>query len=213
MPSKILDESKVRMEVSEVMTSTVISIPSNVSVEFAAKQMLDSNVGSIIIAPVKGENQSLGIITERDIVTRVVAYGKNPAKTTVNEIATRPVITIPPTLNVTEAMTLMAKMNIRRLIIAEDNEIIGNITYRDLLKIAPSLLEIALEYEKIGFGNSQEENELEYHEEDYDADSPTNSMGLSLGFYCSQCGDWCEGSPSGEIDEQPVCDDCYHQEE
>ena len=199
------------MEISEVMTSTVHTIYPDETVKFAAKLILDNNVGSIILQPRKGQKEPLGIITERDIVTRVVAVGKDPEKTAVSEIATKPVITAPPTLDIREAMTLMARMNIRRLIVVENNAVIGIVTYRDLLRVAPSLIEIASEYEKIGLGN-QENSDYELGYEDYDEDSDTNPGDLSLGFYCSMCGEWTEGSPYGESEDEPICADCFENE-
>ncbi len=204
-------ESKIKMDISEVMTSTVHSIYPDQSVADAAKLMLDNCVGSIMIQPKKGEKKPLGIITERDIVTRVVAIGKNPAKITVDEIATKPVITASPTLDVAKAMSLMAKMNIRRLIIVEENIVAGIVTYRDLLRVTPSLLEIALEYERIGFGNQRETDMIiDYAFGDYDEDSELNQKDLSLGFYCSECGQWCEGSPSNDEIDAPLCGDCIN---
>lgn len=196
------------MQISEVMTSTVYSIYPDQTVMEAAEQMLKNCVGSIVIQPKKGEKKPLGIITERDIVTRVVALKKDPAKTLVDNIATKPVITVSPTLDISKAMTLMAKMNIRRLIIVEDNNVVGIVTYRDLLRVAPSLLEISLEYEKIGFGNQNEDEIVDFADEDFDEDSDQED--LSLGFYCSECGNWCEEE---SIDDQTICSDCLNLDE
>lgn len=196
------------MEVSEVMTSTVFSIYPDQTVEDAAKLMLKKKVGCIIIQPRKGEKTPLGIITERDIVTRVVAVGKNPSDVMVDEIATKPVVSANPSLDVAKAMSIMAKLNIRRLIIVENNNVVGIVTYRDLLKIAPGLLEIALEYEKIGFGTKTEDDIIDLADEDYDKDSELNSPDLSLGFYCCLCGEWFEDEPIYNSDDQPLCSDC-----
>ncbi|NHJ05328.1 MAG: CBS domain-containing protein [Candidatus Heimdallarchaeota archaeon] len=214
MNKGISNDSKIKMEISEVMTSTVYTIFPKDSVEAAAKLMLENNVGSIILAPGKGGKEPLGIITERDIVTRVVALGLDPAKVVVGDIATKPVVTAPQNLDIREAMKLMARMSIRRLIVVEDNIVIGIVTYRDLLRVAPSLIEIALEYERI---NYRDEDELDYKMgyEDYDKDSDfaSNDLHLSLGFYCSKCGEWNEESPCGDDDDQPLCSDCYSDED
>ncbi len=202
------NDSKVHMEISEVMTSTVHTISPSESVEAAAKKMLEHKVGSIIIQSKEVKPKPLGIITERDIVTRVVAIGKNPAKIPVDEIATRPVITAPPSLDVAEAMSLMARLNIRRLIVVEGNNVSGICTYRDLLRVAPSLIEVAFEYEKIGFRKKQHPNEIDTVYEDYDKDSELNNQDLTLGFYCTMCGDRFDDAPFGD-DDQPLCSDCF----
>ncbi|MBK5111986.1 MAG: CBS domain-containing protein [Candidatus Heimdallarchaeota archaeon] len=213
MRDDISSDSRLKMEVSEVMTTTVFSIFQDQTVQEAAKLMLDKSVGCIIIQPRKGEKTPLGIITERDIVTRVVAIGKEPKDVIVDEIATKPVVTANPSLDVAKAMSLMAKLNIRRLIIVENNNVVGIVTYRDLLRIAPGLLEIAMEYEKIGFRGETEDDTMDFADEDYDKDSELNQPDLSLGYYCSSCGEWNEGDPAYDKDDQALCSDCQYLDE
>ena len=204
MPYGSSNNSKTKMDISEVMTSTVFTIFPDQTVEEAAKMMQENEVGCIVLQPRKGERIPLGIVTERDIVTRVVATGNKPSEIPVGEIATRPVITVPLNLDITEAMKMMAKLNIRRIIVVENNNVAGICTYRDLLRVAPSLIEVAMEYEKISFGN-----EPEFEPDFTDEDSELNPDDLSLGFHCAQCGEWCEESPYGDDDSQPLCGDCY----
>lgn len=212
MTKEFNNDSKVQMEISEVMTSTVHTISPSETVEAAAKMMLDNKVGSIIILSKNDNPKPLGIVTERDIVTRVVAIGKDSSKIPVDEIATRPVVTAPPTLDVAEAMSLMARLNIRRLIVVEGNNVSGICTYRDLLRVAPSLIEVALEYEKIGFRNRQDPDEIDTVYEDYDKDSELSHHDLTLGYYCTMCGDRFDDTPLGD-DDQPLCSDCYASQE
>ncbi|RLI67218.1 MAG: hypothetical protein DRP02_12520 [Candidatus Gerdarchaeota archaeon] len=206
------NHSRLKMVLADIMTSNIIAVSTNESVRKAAQLMKQNKVGSIILKGSTKDKNPLGILTERDIVTRVVAEGKDPAKTTVAEIATKPVITASPAMELTKAMELMARMNIRRLIIVENNLCVGIVTYRDLLHVAPSLLEIAFEYEKIGFGNKATEGPFDYDmEEALDRESEDEEhSGLSLGFYCSHCGEYCEGSPLYDTDDQPICSDCYN---
>jgi CBS domain containing-hemolysin-like protein len=143
----------------------------------------------------------------------VVAIGKKPSEVIVDEIATKPVVTANPSLDVSKAMSMMAKLNIRRLIIVENNNVVGIVTYRDLLRIAPGLLEIALEYEKIGFSKDTEDDIIDLAEEDYDSDSELNPHELSLGYYCSSCGEWNEEDPAYDSDDQALCSDCQYLDE
>ncbi|MHA1366270.1 MAG: CBS domain-containing protein, partial [Candidatus Heimdallarchaeota archaeon] len=176
----------------------------------AAKLMRDKNVGSIILKPKKGKVNPIGIVTERDIVTRVVAKGKDPEKVQLRTIATKPVVTVPPEMDITEGMSLLGRLNIRRLVVVDaEKNIVGICTYRDLLKVAPSLIDIALEYEKIGFKDSYKgKDELFIKDEEYDEDSELNPKELSLGYYCSQCGDWSVKSPADYLDDEPICEEC-----
>lgn len=210
MYDSISNDARVKIKIAEVMTSQVIMLHLDQTVIEAAKLMRDKNVGSIIIKPKKGQPKPIGIVTERDIVSRIVAKGKDPSKVQLRTIASKPVVTVPPEMDITEGMSLLGRLNIRRLVVVDaEKKVVGICTYRDLLKVAPSLIEIALEHEKIGFKDIYKgEDELYMDEEDYDKDSELNPNNLSLGFYCSQCGDWSIESPAEYIDEEPVCEEC-----
>ena len=212
MYDNISNEARVKIKIAEVMTSQVIMLHLDQTVMEAAKLMRDKNVGSIILKPKKGQPRPIGIVTERDIVNRIVAKGKDPSKVQLKAIATKPVVTVPPEMDITEGMSKLARLNIRRLVVVDkEKNVLGICTYRDLLKVAPSLIEIALEHKKIGFKDTYKgEDELYMSEKDYDADSESNPYNLTLGFYCSQCGDWSVESPGGYLDEEPVCEECIH---
>jgi signal-transduction protein with cAMP-binding, CBS, and nucleotidyltransferase domain len=201
-------ESRLSMELSELMTSTLQTISYNQTINEAANAMKENQSGSLIVIPKDKEQKPIGIITERDIITKVIALGKDPKKTLVEEIATKPIVTAPPTTDISKAMLLMAKLNIRRLVIVEKNNYIGIVTYRDLLRVVPGLLEIAKEYEKISFGQTEEIDDLDLVEEEYDADSELNNTDLTLGFYCNQCGDYNEDTPIYDADDKPICSEC-----
>ena len=210
MRKGFLSGARTKMEIYEVMTSTVHTIYPEQTVETAAEMMATLKVGSLILEP-KVEDQPLGIITERDIVTRVIASKQDPAKVTVNEIATRPVVTVPPTLEIAEAMALMAKLNIRRLVVVKENKVVGICTYRNLLRVAPKLLEIALEIEQIRKNYSMDDDNELITREDTDFafdDEEEENIQLSLGFYCAQCGEWYEG-PAYEQEDSIICKDCF----
>ncbi|NHJ47648.1 MAG: CBS domain-containing protein [Asgard group archaeon] len=201
-------ESRLSMELSELMTSTLHTISYNQTADEAAKAMKENQSGSLIVTPKDEEQKPIGIVTERDIVTKVIAQGKDPKKTLVEEIATKPIVTAPPTTDISKAIALMAKLKIRRLVIVEKNNYIGIVTYRDLLRVIPGLLEIAKEYEKIGFGQTEEIEDLELVEEEYDSDSVLNNPDLSLGYYCNQCGEYCDGTPIYDVEDKAICGDC-----
>ncbi|MHA1739773.1 MAG: CBS domain-containing protein [Candidatus Heimdallarchaeota archaeon] len=210
MYDKISNDARVKIKIAEVMTTQVIMLHLDQTAMDAAKLMRDKNVGSIILKPKKGKVNPIGIVTERDIVTRVVAKGKDPEKVQLRTIATKPVVTVPPEMDITEGMSLLGRLNIRRLVVVDaEKNIVGICTYRDLLKVAPSLIDIALEYEKIGFKDSYKgKDELFIKDEEYDEDSELNPKELSLGYYCSQCGDWSVKSPADYLDDEPICEEC-----
>jgi CBS domain-containing protein len=125
------------MKVSEVMTTEVESVQLNSTVEEVASIMKVENIGSL---PVVDEDDDLvGIITDRDIVVRCVAEGKNPADTNVEEILSHELETIEPDVDIEEAAQLMADRQIRRLPVCEDGELVGMISIGDLAVKTPRI--------------------------------------------------------------------------
>ena len=118
------------MKVSEVMTTEVETVQMNSTLEEAASIMKVENVWAI---PVVDEDDDLvGIITDRDIVVRCVAEGKDPSDTSVEEVLSHELETIEPDVDVEEAARLMADKQIRRLPVCEDGELVGMISIGDL---------------------------------------------------------------------------------
>jgi CBS domain-containing protein len=97
-----------------------------------ADQMNEHGRGAIVI--VDSKNSPIGIITERDIVRRVVSAGKDPSKTNASDIMSKPVITGDPEMSIYNAALTMTKYNIRRLPIVRDNTIYGIVTASDMAK-------------------------------------------------------------------------------
>jgi len=104
------------MNVKDVMTSGVVSIGADASVEQAAAEMKDHNIGFL---PVLSENKVFGVVTDRDIVIRAIAARKNPRATRIREIATTDYIGCRPDAALGDVNQLMAKHKIRRLLIVD----------------------------------------------------------------------------------------------
>jgi CBS domain-containing protein len=121
-------------KVREVMTADPKTIEPSTPVADAAKLMRDQDVGPIPIV----ENGSLtGILTDRDIVLRVVAEGKDPSSTTAGEVASRDLVTIDPEQTMDEALRLMAQHQVRRLPVAEeDGRLVGIVAQADVARSA-----------------------------------------------------------------------------
>jgi len=96
----------------------------------AARIMKDADTG---IVPVVDGDRLVGTITDRDIAIRVVAEGKDPQATKVDEVATRELVTIDPDQDLDEALRLMAKHQVRRLpVVEEDGRPVGIISQADV---------------------------------------------------------------------------------
>jgi signal-transduction protein with cAMP-binding, CBS, and nucleotidyltransferase domain len=102
------------------------------SVSEVSKQMNESGKGSVIV--VDQNNRPVGIVTERDVVRKVVALDKDPKKITASEIMSKPLISVGPEAYVYDAALIMTKYRIRRLPIVRDNTLLGIVTSTDLAR-------------------------------------------------------------------------------
>ena len=120
-------------QVQILMTSIPLqTATSEDTVETISNKMNENQVGSVVV--VNEKNHPLGIVTERDIVRRVISEGKDPKITKVADINTTSLITIDPETSVYDAALIMTKYRIRRLPVVKDNTLYGIITSDDLVK-------------------------------------------------------------------------------
>ena len=120
--------------IRDLMTTNPRSLESGSTVMEAARLMRDEDAG--IIPVVEGE-KLVGTVTDRDIAIRVVAEGKSPESVTVGEIASRELVTIDPQQELDEALRLMARHQIRRLpVVEEDGRLVGIVAQADIARNA-----------------------------------------------------------------------------
>jgi CBS domain-containing protein len=120
--------------ITDVMSVNPCSIDADKPVAHAAKMMKDEDVG---LAPIVEGNRLVGTLTDRDIVTRVVAEGRDPQSVTVREVASTQLVTIDPQEDLDEALRLMASNQIRRLpVVEEDGRLIGVVAQADIAREA-----------------------------------------------------------------------------
>jgi CBS domain-containing protein len=118
--------------VRDAMTSNPRSIELSTMVADAASLMKSEDVGSL---PIVEGDQLVGMVTDRDIVIRVVAEGKDLQATTVGEIASRDLVTVDPEQDLDEALRLMAQHQVRRLPVAEeDGRLVGILAQADIAR-------------------------------------------------------------------------------
>ncbi|MBI2185267.1 MAG: CBS domain-containing protein [Thaumarchaeota archaeon] len=123
------------------MTKHVITIEPNASAIEAAKIMTKSEVGCLVVTD---GNDAVGIVTERDMLTKVTAKGKAPSKVKVSQIMSSPIITIKPDDSIRNAAKLMRDNGIRRLIVTNNGKLRGVITIRDITdSIVGTMAELA----------------------------------------------------------------------
>ena len=118
--------------IRDVMTSDPYTIDAGKSVAYAAKMMRDEDVG---VAPIVESDKLVGMLTDRDIAVRVVAEGKDPERVTVREVASKQVVTVDPQQDLEEALRIMARHQVRRLpVVEEDGRLVGVVAQADVAR-------------------------------------------------------------------------------
>jgi CBS domain-containing protein len=134
MANSVVKGAEMAESIRELMTTNPRSLVSGSNVIEAARLMRDEDVG--IVPIVEGE-KLIGTVTDRDIAIRVVAEGKSPESTTVGEIASRELVTIDPQQELDEALRLMARHQVRRLpVVEEDGKLVGIVAQADIARNA-----------------------------------------------------------------------------
>lgn len=117
------------MKVQDIMTTEVATASPDSTLEEVASMMKEEDTGAI---PVLDEDELVGIITDRDIVVRCIAEGKDATETTVEDILSEDPVTISPDADVEEAARLMSERQIRRLPVVDDGELVGMVSLGDI---------------------------------------------------------------------------------
>ena len=115
--------------VRDTMTENPRSIKASASVVEAARLMREGHIGSL---PITDDEQLVGMITDRDITTRVVAEAADPMKTSVGDVYSGDLITVEPGKDLDEALQLMARHQVRRLPVVENGRLVGIVAQADI---------------------------------------------------------------------------------
>lgn len=181
-----------RMLIKDVMSSPVITVDEKATVNEVARLMEQHKLGCIIVTG--KDEKPLGIITERDLVERVLAKNSKPSKMTAKEVMTSPLITIDPEETISEAARRMSRLNIRRLGVVYRGQLVGIVSSKDILAITPELIEIIQEKAKIEGAATEEIPEQP-----------------PLAGYCDQCGRWSDILK--EVEGNFLCEECQIERE
>ena len=115
--------------VRDAMTENPRSIGASASVVEAARLMRDEHIGSL---PITDDEELVGMITDRDITTRVVAEAADPKVTSVGDVVSRDLISVEPDEDLEEAVQLMASHQVRRLPVVENGRLVGIVAQADV---------------------------------------------------------------------------------
>ena len=128
------------VKVRDVMDKKVVVLDEKMTCMDAIKTMLEKKVWSVLVSR---QGLPVGVVTERDIIRRVIAQGKDVNKVSLGEIMSSPLITVGPDEPIGRAMELMASNEIRRVFVVEEGKIIGRVTqteaFRHILDVMMTL--------------------------------------------------------------------------
>jgi predicted transcriptional regulator len=182
-----MDEEK-ELLVGDAMTRGVICVDVSDTVKTAAEVMSKNNISAVIVTKKGG---GIGIITERDIIVKIVTKGKDAGKVTAKQVMTSPLITISPSASIDEAAKLMRDKDIRRLVVESKGKVIGVLSEFDIVKIEPALHMLIREKSKWSI-----------------ADVLRGGVGAVSGI-CEECENYSENLRSQ--DGRMLCEDCLSE--
>ena len=122
------------MNVEEIMCKEVVIIVETATVQEAVDSIVKYRVGCVLVVE---KSNAVGIVTERDVLQKVVSPGKNPKLLKVKDIMSKPLITIEPDKSVEEAGTLMMDKKIKKLPVVRNGELVGILTATDIVANEP----------------------------------------------------------------------------
>jgi len=181
---------RTRMLVKDAMSSPVVTTDEETPSDKVARLMDEHKVGAVVVT--NKEGKPLGIITERDLVLRVLSKNLTPDAAKAKEIMTTPLVTIEPEMTISEAAKKMSGIDIRRLGVLYKGNLVGLISSKDILNVMPELIEIIQERNRIECAESPEE--VEEIEE------------APLSGYCDRCGVYSDDLK--DVNGQNLCEDC-----
>ena len=181
---------RIRMVVKDVMSSPVVTLNEDATSNKVANLMDENKLGCLIVTNKTGK--PVGIITERDLVTRVLSKNLKPDAVKAKEIMTSPLVTIEPETTISEAARRMSRLNIRRLGVIYKGNLVGIVSSKDILGVMPELIEIIQERTRI-------EDAAEVEERVEAEERP-------LSGYCDRCGVFSENLK--DVNGQNLCEDC-----
>jgi signal-transduction protein with cAMP-binding, CBS, and nucleotidyltransferase domain len=118
-------------KIADVMTKDVMAVDLNTSVKSCAKSMAKKGVSCAVITQ---SNAPIGIVTERDLVSKVLADAIDPNYVLVRDVMSTPLITVTPRATTTEASAMMAEYRIRRLVVVDNGAMVGIVTTGDIAR-------------------------------------------------------------------------------
>jgi CBS domain-containing protein len=180
----------MELRVGDAMTRGVIYATPKDNIQKIAEIMKKNDIESVIVME---KGKGVGIVTDTDIINKVVATGKDPKKTQVSAVMSKPLLTIAPDKDIEQAAKMMVQKDVKRLVVAQNHKIIGVISEFDLVKVEPALHTLISEHSKWDI-----------------ADIPANAEQYISG-RCESCDNYSDKLTTTEG--KQICEDCERDEE
>lgn len=177
-----------KVTVHDAMTPNVLTVDQKTSVAEAAHLMTRFKIGCLIV---KNHSNPEGLITESDIIRKVVSKDFKASEITIGEVMSKDLISINPGSELNEAARVMAKNNIRRLPVVINGMLVGILTSSDVLMVSPELTEILVE-------DARMQNQNSYIDGLYPVPGA-----------CEGCGNFMDDLV--EVDGKYLCEDCVER--
>ncbi|MGB9726818.1 MAG: cyclic nucleotide-binding/CBS domain-containing protein [Nitrososphaeria archaeon] len=174
------------LTVREVMNSPVITGKPDETIRMIAKKMTENEVGSIVIVE---DGKPVGMVTDGDIIDRVVSKGLNPDEVKAKDIMSKPILTVDVETTIVDAAKYMRKNRVKRVGVTYRGRIEGILSIWDIISVTPEIVEIFSEKLNIQSSLLQSEKEAVY-----------------FAGYCDTCSRWSDLLI--EVDGKYVCEEC-----
>ena len=132
-------ETALSLKAEDVMVKEVITIDEKSTVKEAAEVMNKFEIGCLIAVR---DGKAMGIITERDLLKRVVAESRDATKTKVKDIMSSPLVVVEPSMELEDAVKLMFQMKIKKLPVVDGKRLVGLISLTDIARFQPQVIKI-----------------------------------------------------------------------
>ena len=127
------------LNVEDVMVEEVKTVEADATVMMAVKRMNVHEIGCLIVTK---SSKPIGIVTERDLLKRVLAESRDPEKTGICEVMSAPLMFVDPKMDIEDAVRFMFKMKIKKLPIVRREKLLGLVTLTDLVRVQPQMMSI-----------------------------------------------------------------------
>ena len=173
------------LKVKEVMNSPIITAFPRDDIASVARKMKKYEIGSVVI--VNDDGDIMGIVTDGDVIRKVVAEGRSPKEVRASEVMSSPVATIDGESDLAQAAREMRSRGVKRLVVLHNGKPAGVISMSDIISVFPEVLDILSEKARMMSGEAVRHRKY-------------------VSGFCDQCGRWSDYLV--EVDGRFLCEEC-----